>query len=174
MEIAVRPCPCLQVASRDIRVMLFQPDMLPPRACPLRTSPTAWAWVTLSVGVARPATVETAARADLVNEGGQMTTDQLNRKLDEIELALLREDPSFCRRWSAWQRSRAVHALAVLLLLVAGAALLTTGLAVQSAPTWWAGAAALVLAFGVDRGYQRALRGRSVRGGGQVLMRSVS
>jgi hypothetical protein len=95
-----------------------------------------------------------------------MTTDQLHRKLDEIELALLREDPSFCRRWSAWERSRAVHALTVLLLLVAGAALLATGLAVQSVPTWWAGAAALVLAFGVDRGYQSALRGRPVRGPG--------
>jgi hypothetical protein len=86
-----------------------------------------------------------------------MKTDQLSRELDEIEFALLREDPMFCRRWKALERSSAVHALAVFSLLAAGAVLLATGFAVQSVPTWWAGAAALLLSFGVDRGYQWAL-----------------
>jgi hypothetical protein len=86
-----------------------------------------------------------------------MNTDQLSRKLDEIEFALLREDPTFCRRWKALERSSALHALAVFSLLAVGAVLLATGLAVHSVPTWWAGGAALVLSLGVDRRFQRAV-----------------
>jgi hypothetical protein len=86
-----------------------------------------------------------------------MNTDQLSRKLEEIEFALLRDDPTFRSRWKALQRRSALYALAVFSLLAAGAVLLTTGLAIQSAPTWWAGVAALVLSVGVDRGYRKAL-----------------
>jgi hypothetical protein len=88
-----------------------------------------------------------------------MNTDRLGREFEEIELALLRDDPTFCRGWKALQRRSALYALAVFSLLAAGAVLLTTGLAIQSAPTWWAGVAALVLSAGVDRGYHRVLAG---------------
>jgi hypothetical protein len=96
-----------------------------------------------------------------------MNADQLQRKLDDLELALLREDPTFCRRWTASERSSALQALAVFSLLAAGAVLLATGLAIQSLPTWCAGAAALVVSFGVDCGYQRALGGPPPRGTGR-------
>lgn len=77
--------------------------------------------------------------------------------IDDIELGLLQDDPDFVRRMHRLQRAEVRNGVAVVVLLVASAALLTVGLATQSAVAWLAGGLAFLSAFGVDGRYRRKL-----------------
>ena len=86
-----------------------------------------------------------------------MDRNQLDRKMDELQLGLLGEDPGFVKRWKGLERRSTLNVLAVFSLLTMSAVLLAAGLATQSVVAWPAGVMALVLSFGVDHGYRRSL-----------------
>jgi hypothetical protein len=87
-----------------------------------------------------------------------MTDDQVRRAIDEIEQALRHDDPAFVRRVRAVRRAEVGSVVAVVLLLIAGAVLLTVGLATLSWVAWAAGLVALLGSVLVDEHHKHALR----------------
>ena len=87
-----------------------------------------------------------------------MNDDQVGRAIDEIERALVVEDPAFLHRFRNVQRSEAVNAVAVVVLLVVGAVLLTVGLATSAPIPGSLGVAALIGAVLVDDLHKRTRR----------------
>lgn len=87
-----------------------------------------------------------------------MDDEQVSGVIDEMERALLVEDPAFVHRVQTAERSEAVNFLAVFVLLGVGTVLLTIGLATAEVIPWSAGLAALVGAVLVDVHHRRRLR----------------
>lgn len=90
-----------------------------------------------------------------------MDNDQLVRKVDELERALRRDDPSLSKRFEHLQRSDKWNALAVFSLLALSAVLLTTALATLSVAAGCAGVVAYLGSFLVDHRHPRQLTGPS-------------
>jgi hypothetical protein len=79
-----------------------------------------------------------------------MSNDEVVRRLDEIEQAFRREDPSFPGRFRRLEPYSRLRVATVVLLLVSGAVLLTISVATLSFAVWLAGAVALLASFLVD------------------------
>lgn len=87
-----------------------------------------------------------------------MDDEQVNGAIDEIERALVAEDPAFVRRQRSTERSVAVNFVVVFVLLAIGAVLLAVGFATTELIPWSIGGVALVTAVLVDDHHQRSLR----------------
>lgn len=87
-----------------------------------------------------------------------MNDDQVARTIEEIERALVQEDPVFLRRVRHLQRREAATVLSVFALLAVGAVLLTVGLATLSWVVWCGGLVSLAAAAAVDQHHQAQLR----------------
>jgi Protein of unknown function (DUF3040) len=88
-----------------------------------------------------------------------MDNDQLVRKIDELERALRRDDPSLSKRLNQLQRRDKWNDVAVFSLLTLSAVLLATALATLSPAAGGAGVVAYLASFLVDRRHQRQLTG---------------
>lgn len=87
-----------------------------------------------------------------------MHGEELERKIYEIEMELLRADPSLDKRFGLLDPVRRSHEIVVLTLTVLSALLLAVGLIVLSSPAFLAGAACFVAAFVVDSRDERRYR----------------
>ena len=88
-----------------------------------------------------------------------MNNDQRILEIDDIERALLGEDPTLPERMRALERTDTLNVFVVFSLLATGAVLLTVGLATLSFGVWTTGVAALVMSALVDQGHKRTLLG---------------
>lgn len=79
-----------------------------------------------------------------------MNDEQVNAAIEDIERALVADDPDFARRVQVVQRNDAINFIAVFVLLAAGAVLLTAGLATHRWIPWSIGVAMLVFSVLVD------------------------
>lgn len=84
-----------------------------------------------------------------------MNDEQVGRAIDELERALVADDPGFVHRIRRTQRLETVHVAAVFVLLAAGVVLLTAGLASTAVVPWALGLASMVLAVVVDEVHKR-------------------
>ena len=84
-----------------------------------------------------------------------MNDEQVGRAIDELERALVIDDPGFVHRIRNVQRLETVHVAAVFVLLAAGVVLLTVGLASTAVVPWALGLASLLLAVVVDEVHKR-------------------
>jgi hypothetical protein len=84
--------------------------------------------------------------------------DQVSEAISELERALAAEDPAFVTRVRRLQRGDTINVVVVVVLLAAGAVLLTVGLSLTALVPWLAGGASLVSAVLVDDHHQRTLR----------------
>ena len=87
-----------------------------------------------------------------------MDDDQVTGVIDEMERALLAEDPAFVQRVRRVHRCEVVNVVAVFVLLTVGAVLLTVGFATAALLPWSLGLAALIGAVLVDDHHKRTLR----------------
>jgi hypothetical protein len=87
-----------------------------------------------------------------------MNDDQVSHTIDEIESGLLHDDGAFVRRWRALRRTDIGTAVTVVVLLAAGAALLTFGLATSSWIAYATGMLAFLTSFAVDEHHKHVLR----------------
>lgn len=99
-----------------------------------------------------------------------MNDDQVSRRIEELERALVRDtieevelglahdDSAFVQRFRALRRAEMATVVAVFLLLASGTVLLTVGFATFSWPAWIAGVVAFLGAFAVDEHHKHALR----------------
>ena len=87
-----------------------------------------------------------------------MNNDQLARQIDEIEQALLSDDPSLSKRFRKLQQDNTRNDVAVFSMLAISAVLLAAGLATLSPFAWGAGGAAYVASFLIDNRHERRLR----------------
>ncbi|HEX2382574.1 MAG TPA: DUF3040 domain-containing protein [Acidimicrobiales bacterium] len=87
-----------------------------------------------------------------------MNEQQVDEMVDELERALMVEDPQFVRRMLRVQRDETVNFVVVFVLLTVGAVLLTVGMATVLVIPWLAGIASLVAAVLVDDHHKRTLR----------------
>jgi hypothetical protein len=85
-----------------------------------------------------------------------VTNDLLERQIDEIERAVLLDDPAFARHFRM-EAPDTGHETLVFLLLVASALLLAVGLTTLAPVAWFAGSAAFVASSVVDARHQRKL-----------------
>jgi hypothetical protein len=83
-----------------------------------------------------------------------VTNDLLERQIDEIERALLHDDPAFARRFRL-EAPDTGHETLVFVLLAASALLLAVGLTTPAPAAWFAGSAALIASSVVDARRQR-------------------
>ena len=83
-----------------------------------------------------------------------MTNDLLERQIDEIERAVLHDDPSFAMRFRL-EAPDTGHETLVFLLLAADALLLAVGLTTLAPAAWFAGSAAFIASSVVDARHQR-------------------
>ena len=90
-----------------------------------------------------------------------MNNHQLARQFDELELALVQDDPSLSKRFRNLQQRSTRNDVAVFSLLTLSAVLLAAGLGSLSPFAWGAGVAAYVASFIVDNQHERTLRGPS-------------
>jgi len=79
-----------------------------------------------------------------------MEDEQVNAAIEDIERALVADDPEFARRVQVVQRNDDINFIAVFVLLAAGAVLLTVGLATHRWIPWSIGVAMLVVSVLVD------------------------
>lgn len=86
-----------------------------------------------------------------------MNNDQRILEIDDIERALLGEDPTLPKRMRALERADTLNVFVVFSLLATGAVLLAVGLATLSFGVWTAGVAALIMSALVDQGHKRTL-----------------
>jgi hypothetical protein len=93
-----------------------------------------------------------------LDPGGAMNERQVDEMVDELERALMVDDPEFARRILRVQRDETVNFVVVFVLLAVGAVLLTVGLATAFVIPWLAGIASLLTAVLVDDHHKRALR----------------
>jgi hypothetical protein len=93
-----------------------------------------------------------------------MDNDQLVRKIDELERALRRDDPSLSKRLNQLQRRDKWNDVAVFSLLTLSAVLLATAVATRSPAAGGAGVVAYLASFLVDQRHQRQLTGPSQDG----------
>ena len=84
-----------------------------------------------------------------------MNDEQIGRAIDELERALVVDDPGFVQRIRHVQRRETVHVVAVFVLLGAGMVLLTAGLASTAVVPWALGLASLLFAVVVDEVHKR-------------------
>ena len=87
-----------------------------------------------------------------------MNEQQVDEMVDELERALMVDDPEFVRRIHHVQRDETVNFVAVFVLLAVGAVLLTVGMATAFVIPWLAGIASLLTAVLVDDHHKRTLR----------------
>jgi hypothetical protein len=87
-----------------------------------------------------------------------MNDEQVSRAIDEIERTLQQEDPAFVKRLRAVRRGEIGTVVAVVLLLVSGAVLLTVGLATLSWLAWCSGMIALLTSVLVDEHHKHVVR----------------
>ena len=74
-----------------------------------------------------------------------MNNDQRILEIDDIERALLGEDPTLPKRMRALERTDTLNVFVVFSLLATGAVLLAVGLATLSFGVWTTGVAALIM-----------------------------
>ncbi len=86
-----------------------------------------------------------------------MNTEQLDRQIDEIEQALIRDDPELVNRFRLLDGRDARRDVIVFSLLITSMVLLGYGLSMHSGAAWLAGAAAVTASFVVDEYYERRL-----------------
>jgi hypothetical protein len=84
-----------------------------------------------------------------------MNDEQIGRAIDELERALVVDDPGFVQRIRHVHRRETAHVVAVFVLLGAGMVLLTAGLASTAVVPWALGLASFVLAVVVDEVHKR-------------------
>jgi hypothetical protein len=84
-----------------------------------------------------------------------MNDEQIGRAIDELERALVIDDPEFVHRIRKVHRLETAHVVAVFVLLAAGLVLLTAGLASTAVVPWALGLASLLLAVVVDEVHKR-------------------
>jgi fatty acid desaturase len=77
--------------------------------------------------------------------------------IDEVERDLEHDDPDFVKRIHGLRRAEITNAIAVIVLLAIGAALLTIGFATLLWPAWVAGGLAFLASFGVDHHHNQTL-----------------
>jgi hypothetical protein len=87
-----------------------------------------------------------------------MNDDQVSRAIEEIERGLHDDDGAFVRRWRGVCRADIGSAVAVVVLLAGGAALLTFGLATSSWLAYVTGMLAFLTSFAVDGHHKHVLR----------------
>jgi Protein of unknown function (DUF3040) len=87
-----------------------------------------------------------------------MNEQHVDEMVDELERALMIDDPEFARRIHRVQRDETVNFVVVFVLLAIGAVLLTVGLATAVVIPWLAGIASLLTAVLVDDHHKRTLR----------------
>lgn len=88
-----------------------------------------------------------------------MNNDQLVRQIDELEQALLSDDPSLSKRFRKLQHDNTRNDVAVFSLLAISAVLLAAGLATLSLTASCVGVAAYLASFLIDNRHERRLRG---------------
>ena len=81
--------------------------------------------------------------------------ERVRAAFERIEQRLALEDPELVARVQAVPRGEATNAATIFALLVLSVILLTVGLGTQSATALFAGAAAFLVSFGVDRRHRR-------------------
>jgi len=86
-----------------------------------------------------------------------MDDDQVSRAIEELEVALLHDDPGLAGRVRALHRADVGTAVAVFALLAAATVLLTVGVATTSWPVWVAGMVAFLASFVIDAHHKHAL-----------------
>jgi hypothetical protein len=89
---------------------------------------------------------------------GPMNEQQVDEMVDELERALMVDDPEFVRRMVRVKRYETVNFVVVFILLAVGAVLLTVGMATAFVIPWLAGIASLLTAVLVDDHHKRRLR----------------
>lgn len=87
-----------------------------------------------------------------------MNVDELDRRIEDIERELLRDDPTLGKQFAKLDPVYRWHDATVFMLLAASAVFLMIGLAAMSIAAWLAGAISVVTAFTVDARHERALR----------------
>lgn len=87
-----------------------------------------------------------------------MSDGQVNQVLDQMERALVVEDPAFVKRVNAMRRSESRTFVAVFVLLSLSAVLMTIGLATAALIPFSAGALALAGAVVTDYHHEHHLR----------------
>lgn len=87
-----------------------------------------------------------------------MNDEQVRAAVEQLERELRVDDPAFVRRVDAVCRADAYAVVTVLLLLAAGAVLLTVGVATMAFVPWSLGLASFVGAVIVDDRHKKALR----------------
>lgn len=87
-----------------------------------------------------------------------MNDDQLDHRIGEIELELLRDDPAFGGQFAQLDPANRRHDAAVFTLLVSSAVFLTIGLATTSAAAWLIGVVSFVVSFAVDARHERLVQ----------------
>jgi hypothetical protein len=84
--------------------------------------------------------------------------DLLRRQIDDVELALRREDPAFVRRFRRLQHSETLRVVTIFVFIAVGAVLMTVGLATASVVATSLGVAAMLAGCLVEIRHRRALR----------------
>ena len=87
-----------------------------------------------------------------------MNVDQLDRRIEEIEQELLRDDPTLGEQFAKLDPVDTRHDALVVGLLAASAVFLMIGLSTMSIAAWLAGAISIVTAFTVDIQHESRLR----------------
>ena len=79
-----------------------------------------------------------------------MNDEQVNAAIEDIERALVADDPAFVHRVQVVRRNDAINFVTVFVLLAAGAVLLTVGLATSEWVPWSIGVGLLIVSVLID------------------------
>jgi DUF3040 family protein len=84
-----------------------------------------------------------------------MNDRQVQAAIHDLERRLREDDPEMVRRFHTVQRMELITAIAVMVLLAAGAVFLTVGIATTSPIAWVLGLASLFASIAVDNYHKR-------------------